>query len=163
MDYRHDWIKSIILMMRAYQRKNSTTEMCMTNTQYLYDCVKASFPDMDVKAKAVICGVNNYKGVDQAFIIHLMIIVDGVYYEPSHELHELKPIYFSSIKNLLDGVVPNTIIKDNLSDLLPKFLHFVKLEEDINAGGLLITDKEYYNEQADFVNFCTLTFQQLIK
>lgn len=41
--------------MREYQKMNNIKEMCMTNTQTLYDIIKASFPLVDVKAKAVIC------------------------------------------------------------------------------------------------------------
>jgi len=152
-------ISRICRVMREYQKMNNIKEMCMTNTQTLYDIIKASFPTVDVKAKAVI-GCNIIKAsvddIDQTPIlkqtIHLMIIADGIYYEPSYELYSSRDIqYFSSIKNLLEGVIPNDIIKDNIKDTLQSFLRFVKLEEKINSGEFSITDKDYYNGQLDYI------------
>lgn len=81
-----------------------------------------------------------------------MIIADGIYYEPSYELYSSRDIqYFSSIKNLLEGVIPNTLIKDNLKDTLQSFLRFVEHEHNINNGDFLITDKDYYNNQLDYI------------
>jgi hypothetical protein len=138
---------------------NNIKEMCMTNTQTLYDIIKASFPLVDVKAKAVICCSTMDANSDEhdrrpilKQTIHLMIIADGIYYEPSYELYSSKDIqYFSSIKNLLEGVVPNDIIKDNIKNTLQSFLRFVKLEEKINSGEFSITDKDYYNNQLDYI------------
>lgn len=145
--------------MREYQKMNNIKEMCMTNTQTLYDIIKASFPLVDVKAKAVICCSTMDANSDEhdrrpilKQTIHLMIIADGIYYEPSYELYSSKDIqYFSSIKNLLEGVVPNDIIKDNIKNTLQSFLRFVKLEEKINSGEFSITDKDYYNNQLDYI------------
>ena len=145
--------------MREYQKMNNIKEMCMTNTQTLYDIIKASFPLVDVNAKAVICCSTMDANSDEhdrrpilKQTIHLMIIADGIYYEPSYELYSSKDIqYFSSIKNLLEGVVPNDIIKDNIKNTLQSFLRFVKLEEKINSGEFSITDKDYYNNQLDYI------------
>ena len=179
----HFQISKICRVMREYQKMNNTIEMCMTNTQTLYDIIKASFPDVDVKAKAVICcntidanaddhdshcaqvhiadetvptvSKTDLYGVRTPILkqtIHLMIIADGVYYEPSYELYSSRDIqYFSSIKNLLEGVIPNTLIKDNLKDTLQSFLRFVEHEHNINNGDFLITDKDYYNNQLDYI------------
>lgn len=145
--------------MREFQKMNNIKEMCMTNTQTLYNIIKASFPLVDVKAKAVICCSRmdaSPNDIDKTPIlkqtIHLMIIADGIYYEPSYELYSSKDIkYFSSIKNLLEGVIPNDIIKDNIKTTLQSFLRFVKLEEKINSGEFSITDKDYYNNQLDYI------------
>jgi len=146
----HLQISKICRVMREYQEMNNIKEMCMTNTQTLYDIIKVSFPEVDVKAKAVIC-CNEMEDYVIRQTIHLMIIADGIYYEPSYELYAFKPMYFSSIKNLLDGFVPNDLIKDNLKNTLPTFLRFVEHEKNINNGDFLITDKEYYNNQLDYL------------
>ena len=147
----HLQISKICRVMREYQEMNNITEMCMTNTQTLYDIIKASFPSVDVKAKAVICcNEMEPRGVIKQ-TIHLMIIADGIYYEPSYELYAVKPMYFSNIKNLLEGFIPNNLIKDNLKDTLQSFLIFVEHEKNINNGDFLITDKDYYNNQLDYI------------
>lgn len=155
----HLAISKICRVMREYQKMHNIKEMCMTNTQTLYDCIKASFPDADVKAKAVIC-CNELDGFIIKQTIHLMIIVDDIYYEPSYELYKEKPMYFSNIKNLLEGFVPNTLIKNNLKEMLPNFLQFVKHEESINSGDFLITDKKYYNNQLDYLESQGLVYQR---
>lgn len=155
----HLEISRICRVMREYQKMNNTIEMCMTNTQTLYDIIKSSFPSVDVKAKAVICcntmDAHNDDHDRTPILkqtIHLMIIADGIYYEPSYELYSSRDIqYFSSIKNLLEGVIPNDIIKDNIKNTLQSFLIFVKLEEKINSGEFSITDKDYYNNQLDYI------------
>jgi hypothetical protein len=155
----HIQISKICRVMREYQKINNTIEMCMTNSQILYDIIKASFPLVDVKAKAVICcnTMDAYSDdIDKTPIlkqtIHLMIIADGIYYEPSYELYSLKGVqYFSSIKNLLEGVIPNDIIKNNIKNTLQSFLIFVEHEKSINSGNFLITDKDYYNNQLDYI------------
>ena len=163
-------ITKICQAMREYQKLNNIVGCCMTNVQTLYDIVKSTYPDTDIQAKAVIC-INAIEADDSEFdqmccltstpddtktpimkqTIHLMLKVDGVYYEPSYELYKDSPMYFTSIKNLLEGVEPNTLIKDNLKETLPAFLNFVKLAERINAGELLITNypygKDYYDNQ----------------
>lgn len=136
--------------MREYQEMHNITEMCMTNTQTLYDIIKASFPLVDVKAKAVIC-CNEMEDFVIKQTIHLIIIADGIYYEPSYELYAVKPMYFSSVKNLLEGFVPNDIIKDNIKNTLQSFLIFIEHEKNINNGNFLITDNDYYNNQLDYI------------
>jgi hypothetical protein len=146
----HFQISKICKVMREYQEINNIKEMCMTNSQTLYDIIKSSFPSVDVKAKAVIA-VNEMDNFVIKQTIHLMIIADGIYYEPSYELYIVKPTYFSNVKNLLEGFVPNTLIKDNLKYTLPSFLRFVEHEHNINNGDFLITDKDYYNNQLDYI------------
>jgi len=188
-------ISKLCSAMREYQKNNNIVEQCMTNTQTLYDIVKLTYPDADVKAIPVIC--LNYIDVSDAVVktaenccfttlgqscfenleeddtpilkqtIHLILKVNDIFYEPSYELYTAKARYFTSIKNLLDGVVPNTIIKNNLKNILPHFLHFVDLSERINKGELLIADKEYYNNQLDYLiynNFvcCKTLFKKSI-
>jgi len=146
----HLQISKICRVMREYQEMNNTIEMCMTNTQTLYDIIKSSFPSVDVKAKAVLA-VNEMEDFVIKQTIHLIIIADGIYYEPSYELYAVKPNYFTSVKNLLEGFIPNTLIKDNLKDTLPSFLIFVEHAHNINKGDFLITDKDYYNNQLDYI------------
>lgn len=146
----HIAISKVCKAMREYQKVNNIKEQCMTNTQFLYDTIKSSFPNVDVKAKAVIC-CNIHDHITIKHTIHLMIIADGKYYEPSYELYALKPRYFTSIKSLLENFKPNDLIKDNLKEILPPFMRFIELEKKINDGGLLICDSDFYHKQANYI------------
>jgi hypothetical protein len=145
-------ITAICNIIREYQKNNNITDQCMTNTQFLYTFIKDNFPNMDVKAKAVICcadiGNDTIKN-----IIHLMIVVDGQYYEPSYDTYHLQGRkYFTTIKDLLDGFVPNKLIKDNLKDIITPYLHFVDIEKRINDGEFLICDMDLYDNYIDCID-----------
>jgi len=147
----HITISNICKTMRQYQKINDIKSQCMTNTQTLYDIIKASFPSVDVKVKAVVCcarvGDNTIK-----HIIHLIIIADGEYYDPSYETCEIdNRQYFSSIQNLLEGFIPNTIIKDNLKEIINPFMKFIDIEKRINSGEFLICDRDFYDKQLDCI------------
>jgi len=158
----HLEISRICRVMREYQKIHDIKEMCVTNTQTLYDIIKASFPIVNVKAKAVIsCSIidADVDDIDQTPIlkqtIHLILVADGIYYEPSYELYSVDDVqYYSNIKNLLEGFEGHDaydIIKGKIKDILQSFLRFVKLEEAINSGEFTITDKDYYNGQLDYI------------
>jgi len=142
-------ISIICKLIREYQKNNNITDQCMTNTQFLYTFIKNNFPNMDVHVKAVICcadiGNDTIKN-----IIHLMIVVDGQYYEPSYDTYKLQGRkYFTTIKDLLEGFVPNTLIKDNLKEIVSPFMRFVDLEKRMNSGEFLICDAELYDNYID--------------
>jgi len=141
--------------MREFQRVNKINGQCITNTQFLYDTIKASFPNIDVKAQAVIA-VDIF---DDTFrtTIHLIISADGEYYEPSYEVFNFNARYYSTIKDFIKNNKPPydnpMFIKDAAKSILPDFMRFIKYAEQINEGDIIITDKDFYNKQADYIEY----------
>jgi hypothetical protein len=116
----------------------------MTNTQYLYDSIIHNFPNCKVKAKSFIC----YSKSKNIFVdIHLALILNGKIIDPSYEINIVGDMqYFDTISKLNNA----KIIKPTRK-LIEKFINFIEISNQINNGKILITDKKYYNDQADYV------------
>ncbi len=146
------FITNTILLMRDYQKNNNIKGQCVTNSQYLYDFIKQNYPEKKVIAKPVIVICNNDTENYSASIIHMVVYDEETktIYEPSHELDSLpNTYYFDSIHSLKKSV--HNLPKKNMLYVIPQFLKFIKLAERINNGDLVITNKEFYDKQADFI------------
>lgn len=141
IDYR---ISTIVEYMRKYQKKHNVKGACMTNTQYLYDCVRHIDPY--VKAKAVMVVSDGYK----ICAGHLVLVLgDGkTLIDPSYEIYSQKNnLYCDNIKCIDFNDDERELKRNTLKD----YIKFVGFAKKINDGGLLIHDKEYYNNQANYV------------
>ena len=144
------FITSIVLLMKYYQKNNNIKGQCVTNSQYLYDNIKQNYPDKKIIAKPVIVVCNNVNY--PAIIIHMVIYDEETkkIYDPSHEINSLPNThYFDSIHSLKKSV--DNITKEDMLYVIPRFLNFITLAESINNGDLVITNKEFYDKQADFI------------
>jgi hypothetical protein len=151
--------------MYEYQRKNGIKGQCLANTQYLFDSIKASFRNAPVKAKAVI--INDYDEktiykdnekdhieITHRLVVHMVLqINEKQSLDPSAEFADLKKIQYighnfcSSLKKLKESGFSDEILKTTLK----KYLLFISYAERMNSGELIVADKSYYNEQAEYV------------
>lgn len=149
------FIANIILSMREYQKENNIKNQCVTNTQYLYDIIKMNSIS-NVKTKAVYVFSGNYEEDTAIFVGgHLVVELDDeTIIEPSYDIFSLKnKSYFDNIKDLLN-IFDNKVelkTKININKLIYDNIQFMKISEQINNGELLISDKEHYNKQADYI------------
>ena len=142
-------LANVILLMREYQKKHNIKKECVTNCQYLYDTFKANCPLNNVKVKAVIGILPNKYGTI-IYAGHVVVEVDEKFIlEPSYEVYSTDNIeYFDNIRQFMNKYkIPNKHMKHLIKD----FIDFTKIADTINNGGLHITDNEYYNNQADYV------------
>jgi hypothetical protein len=82
---------------------------------------------------------------------HLVVEVDEEFIiEPSYEVCSIDNIlYFDNIKAFMNKYkIPDT---NDMKHLIKDFVSFTKLADAINNGELTITDKEYYQNQANYV------------
>ena len=142
-------LANVILLMREYQMKHNIKKQCVTNCQYLYDTFKANCPLNNVKVKAVIGILPNKYGTI-IYAGHVVVEVDEDIFEPSYEVYSIRNIeYFDNIKQFKNVFAfPN---KNDIKDIIKEFIDFTKIADTINNGELAITDKEHYNNQADYV------------
>lgn len=144
-------LATVILLMREYQKKHDIKDQCLANTQYAYDCWKQNGVS-SVKAKAVIALGENDEGDLVLVMGHVLLSVDGSYFEPSYRVFSLKNVaYYDSIKDLKDNVSNALLKQHDLRQILKHHISFVKLAEGINNGELLMCDETYYHKQADYV------------
>jgi len=81
---------------------------------------------------------------------HVVVDVDEKFIlEPSYEVYSTDNIeYFDNIKQFMNKY---KIPKNDMKHLIKDFVSFTKLADAINNEELTITDTEYYNNQADYV------------
>ena len=149
------WMSNIILSMREFQEKNRIKKQCITNAQYLYDCIKQN-SNNNVKAKAVIAFSNNDETDTATFVAgHLVVVIDDdLIVDPSYDTFCLKNIsYFDNIKDFIDSFDDKDILKTkiDIKKIIYQHIKFTKYAEQINNDEFLITDKKFYHDQADYI------------
>ena len=142
---------AVISHMHTFQRERGVKDQCVTNTQFLYDTIKHNH-DVDVKATACIVISKDIKAKELKVIIHLVLTVKDQIIDPSYDVFSLedKHYYFniaSFSKSVKDITLPFVFQKKNITI----FLEFLDFAKKINKGQLIITDKQHYTDQADFV------------
>ena len=151
-------IGNIIVSMREYQKENIITKQCITNAQFIYDIIKFNSTN-DVKTKSVIV-FSNDKETNSVTLVggHLVIILDddNDVIDPSYEVFSLKnKLYFDNIDNFMSYFNEDDKItlksKLNIKKVISDYLKFIKISEQINNGKFIITNKEFYNKQANYI------------
>ncbi len=146
----------IILSMREYQKNNNIKGECITNAQYLYDTIKFNFKNAKIEAKAIIAaGQDDECKTCNLVCGHIVIFLnDNIIIDPSYETYSLpNKRYFLTIKELMENTDEKNkkYLKSNCKDYLKNHCDLIKIADKINNGGILIYDKKFYNDQADYV------------
>lgn len=144
----------LIDAMHQFQKKNNIKNKCMDNTQYAYDCIRMSSPNMNVKAGAVI--MTSYNPKTEHLTVwggHLAIILNDEHViDPSYETYSAPDtMYFTSISTVLKHYPDLSLNKELFKHTIESFVHFNGVANDINKGLIRVTDEQYYNRQADFI------------
>ena len=149
MSYKELFIAAIILKMRKYQKINKVEDQCMTNCQYLYDCIK--FNNIDVKLSVRPIYVVSID--EDTFTLmggHVVVMLGDTLLEPSYDVHTTKnKKYYHNISDVLRvyKIPDKSLIKKAIKD----HIKFQKIADEINSGVILIASREHYNKQADYV------------
>ena len=157
-------INKIVNYMRDYQKENNIIGRCITNSQYLYDCLIHSFKNKNINIKCEVKCVYITFFKNGKLIIasdHLVLLLnDDEIIDPSYAIYKLRPKYYLTYKNFNEYVsfrrgLP--IIKKEQQNLLNRHIEFTKYADNINNTNYkipVITDKDYYNKQADYIQKC---------
>lgn len=158
-------IEHIIALMHEYQKQNNIEKQCITNSQYLFDSIKASFPTLEVKVRAIMayqCVENQprknvdgiiRKFVDDIIIIHMCVdIGNGKLYDPSYEISSLPDIDYIAydVIPFLKSLTDRGATKEQVKELVAQYVKFIKIAEKMNAG-IPLVEKKYYHAQADYI------------
>lgn len=148
----------MLKMMYDYQRINSVNGNCVTNCQYLYDQIH-DVHFIDVKFKPVIATgtrkriTNRHIELDHYSIVHLVLVVNDGFMEqivdPSYEVVSLEDLkYYTTIKDWKNNHPKKDFVdKKGITD----FLDFVKIAQQMNDGQFCVTNREWYDGQADYI------------
>ena len=142
-------ISFLLDTMYEYQMINNITKHCITNVMYLKD--NMNYYGYNSKAKAVITIHAENKIL--VTTIHLVIDCNGRILDPSYEIHSKDAEYYDKLNIALDRLKELSIMKDiEIKYTISQFLHFMKIAEEINNGKCIVSDKEYYHSQADYID-----------
>lgn len=145
------YIFQLLNQLYKYQQLHNIKEQCVSNCQYLYDCIRANYAD--IIPVRVVPAIWCKSGDSISIVIHLIVIVNGTVFDPSYETaHVPEGVYFKTIidfKNhfLVKGKkFPSKIMRK----IIQKFLSMTEIAAQINNGEFCV-DNEYYHKQADYV------------
>ena len=144
----------IVAAMYDFQKENNIERMCVTNCLYLHDQLVRNQLVVNKQVKAFyVVGYSTRLKKRAVCPGHVALVCNGKIVEPSYEIYELKEKRyfecFQALKN--DTRTPNFNGKEEVSAMLKKHLNFIKIANRINGGEFYITDKDYYNRQAHFI------------
>lgn len=141
----------ILFGMYKFQKDRDIKNQCVTNTQFLYDNIKNSY-NVKVKARACLVISMNTEIHEHRTIAHLVLYVNDKMLDPSYEIAFLKSKeYCFDIKTYMQATRENNISPDFYKSVIGSFIEFLNLADRMNAGELLVCDKSFYHEQANFI------------
>lgn len=144
-------METLILNMYKFQKNKGIKDQCVTNTQFLYDCIKHSYKT-DVKPRACIVLSLPENKEELRTIIHLVVGVNDTIIDPSYDIASLKPKkYYFDIKTYMEAIKRINVSLDFKKKIIERFMVFLRLAKRIEAGELLVCDEKFYKEQADFI------------
>lgn len=151
--------------MIEYQKANNITRQCLTNSQYLYDCLTKNKVGKKVVAKAVIVITWNYadegENIKNWNIVsnHMVIVLTTeenkeMVIECSHEIASMEnKMYYDNVKSLMENCSDKESKKKIMENLnLEAFVDFIKTAEMMNNDKLVIACEKNYEAQADYVH-----------
>lgn len=151
-------ISEITLCMYDFQKLNNITKQCVTNVQFLYDLIKIKYPNVKVSPVIVL---SNDLNLNQTYLVdgHLVLVFENekdIIIDPSYEIKILKNVhYYYKIKDLINNLdnsfETNYYKKNILKKNIETFLRFQKLADRINNNEFVICNKDFYNNQADYI------------
>ena len=143
----------MVKTMSRFQRIQNTENKCVTNTLYLYDSLRASFPHLEVKVKPVLVHIpDEEKETNYINMGHLVVEFNGEILDPSYQINRYENRhYFHNIKEFASALPDNYLSQEKMREVITTFLSFVRIAEGIQNGGM-IDNLDYYNSQADYID-----------
>jgi hypothetical protein len=150
-------IKLFIKYMLEYQKKNNIINHCITNAQYLRDHCVAN--GLEAKVIVVLCK-NIWEDADGLINCvvntrHMCVDCYGVIMEPSYQIASMEKQYQNDYYRTLKDIKDCPNIRQTgyklTKEEITKFITFQKYAQEMNDNKLLLSNKDYYNKQADYV------------
>lgn len=148
-------IRKVIDLMLEYQKEKGIVEQCITNTQYLYDCIKQNLPDEAHKFRAepcIVVAVTNDEQTSVHTYNHFVIKCEGRVIDASYEVYSQKvKTYCYTIAEFKKTIEGLEMSQEYMKWVISHHITFLRLAKRMNDGELLVCDKEFYDAQADYI------------
>lgn len=138
--YTEQDLANVLFSMRDYQEINDIKNKCLDNCQFYYDILKNVFVKRITFKPVFVL----YNCEDTTIVhIHMILLFDEALIEPSYEIFKKKEkLYYGTIADVRDLISKKDI---------QTFLKFIRCAEKMNNNEFIITDKKYYQSQAEYV------------
>jgi hypothetical protein len=136
-------------LMIKYQKEHSITGECISNSKYFFDNIKRQMPNSKVECICVIAHYKHKTLEEFTACIHLVVMVDGLLYDPSHDIFTATAVKY--IKNLHDfrKYVPDHELS---RDEIQMVVDLTRFANKINNGTPILVAREHYDGQADYIH-----------
>lgn len=149
-------IAEICHAMRDFQKVRAIKGQAITNVQYLYDTARYAKLAPKARATIVLSMTDDPEGSPKLIAHHIVIeFNDGMIVDPSYDVASLKnKTYFSNVKDLINSFDDKTELdrQCNLKHRLREHIIMTRVAEQINNGQAIVSDKQFYNEQANYID-----------
>jgi hypothetical protein len=141
----------VVPLMWEYQKKMGIKDQCITNAQYIYDSLKFSgVSSARVCATQVIHKDEEVR--ERRVITHLVVRVNDIIVDASYDIASLKgKKYCFTVAEMVDTLKEQSVSPEFKKRTIKNFVEFLDLARRMNAGEILVADKDHYNQQADFL------------
>lgn len=163
-------------MMMSFQKENNITDMCVTNTQYFMDSTNFSAGRKILQARATIAvkidhrvsadAIDTQIKLCQHMVCQVVpgikichpydkmlkqgnILKQGDIIDPSYEIAKDDYRYFLSAGEVLKAFP--LLKKEEAEKVIREHLVFVQGAAAMNDGEIRVSNVDYYNKQADFL------------
>lgn len=140
---------TLINSMWAYQKEKGIKNQCMTNSQFVYDCLQYSgVSEARVSAALVL----HQEGEAFKVINHLVVRVNDAIVDASYDVASLRgKKYCFTVAECLDTLKDFDLPPAFKKKTIELFVEFLDISKRMNAGEILVANRVFYTEQADFV------------
>lgn len=148
-------VQDIVRGMWSYQQQHGIRGRCMDNALFLKDSINAVGGAARVKAVFAEWTIDG----QQCCGIHMVVQVLTKVIDPSYEVgQDPHAEYFPTIHGSRLASVDGVPSEMSRRELVAAFLEFVEIAQRINNGEVLVTDRQYYNAQADALGAIEVSF-----
>lgn len=151
-------LTDVVFRMHDFQKLKDIKNQCITNSQFIYDTVKKSGFDSAKVTPSIVLheSLLNDGTIELHINTHILVLLNDTIIESSYDVASLKnKKYYFTYAEMCNGIklykhvqLKEIKIKEMI---LEQFLAYLNISKRMNSGEILVADKEYYHEQADFL------------
>lgn len=138
----------LVQKMWEFQKRENITSQCICNCKYLYDTVKYSNKDANIKVISVIAKINPHYYCCR----HVVVVYNDTIIDPSYEIgHHQGVRYFTTVGDFIANNPTLTDDKAWLKQAITCFIEFAEVPNAIHNDLKIMNEPKYFLEQHKYL------------